>query len=363
MPVILSFSEIVSGNVYLIGGLTPFVRPGVTPQSDLRGGDDARVGRGTSYQGQSKDPAAPQGGLQARGTGPEARSATATETPRPVAPPQGLLAIGMDGIEALQGIKPKAPDEKVDEKVDEKAEQKADEKVDARGEKIAAPGELSEEEADQVRELKARDQEVRRHEQAHAAAGGAYAGAPSYEYQQGPDGQRYAVGGEVSIDVSPVAGDPGATVQKMRQVKAAANAPAQPSGQDRSVAATADAVSQRAQAELLAQSTEKVADQTTEKTADKTGAPEEIKATEGGEKPGATSAPAAPTGAQAPALPDGKPEAKSDLAPQIRPDQKPASIGSTPEAPQFAAPGAAQAPSQANPPRDIRPGSFADISV
>lgn len=351
----------------MIGALTPFVRSPSTPQSDLRGGDDARVGRGTSYQGQSKDPAAPQSGPQARGTGPEARSATATETPRPVAPPQGLLAIGMEGIEALQGIKPKAPGEK------------ADQKVDHRGEKEAAPGELSEEEADQVRELKARDQEVRRHEQAHAAAGGAHAGAPSYQYQQGPDGQRYAVGGEVPIDVSPVAGDPSATVQKMRQVKAAANAPAQPSGQDRAVAATADAISQQAQAELLAQSTEKAiektADQTTEKTADKTGATEEIKGIQGGEKPEATSAPAAPTGAQPPALPDGKPEARSELAPQIQPDRKPASIGSTPEAPQFAAPGAAQASSQApsqappqassqaNPPRDIRPGSFADISV
>lgn len=340
----------------MIGALTPFVRSPSTPQSDLRGGDDARVGRGTSYQGQSKDPAAPQGGPQARGTGPEARSATATETPRPVAPPQGLLAIGMEGIEALQGIKPKAPDEKVDEKAD----QKADQKVDARGEKEAAPGELSEEEADQVRELKARDQEVRRHEQAHAAAGGAHAGAPSYQYQKGPDGQRYAVGGEVPIDVSPVAGDPGATVQKMRQVKAAANAPAQPSGQDRAVAATADAISQQAQAELLAQSTEKAAN----KTADKSGATEEIKAIEGQEK---QAAPATLTGAQPPALPDGKPEdkseARSELAPQIRSDEKPASIGSTPEAPQFAAPGAAQAPSQANPPRDIRPGSFADISV
>ncbi len=343
----------------MIGALTPFVRSPSTPQSDLRGGDEARVGRGTSYQGQSKDPAAPQGGPQARGTGPEARSATATETPRPVAPPQGLLAIGMDGIEALQGIKPKAPEEKVD--------QKADEKVDHRGEKAAAPGELSEEETDQVRELKARDQEVRRHEQAHAAAGGAHAGAPSYQYQQGPDGQRYAVGGEVPIDVSPVAGDPGATIQKMRQVKAAANAPAQPSGQDRSVAATADAISQRAQAELLAQSTEKAADQTTEKPADKSGAPEEIKPVEGAEKPEATTAPAAPTGAQPAALPDGKPEVGFGIGPQTGTDEKRTGIGSAPEAPQFTAPGAAHAPSQpssqANPPRDIRPGSFADISV
>ncbi|MEQ9335590.1 MAG: putative metalloprotease CJM1_0395 family protein, partial [Miltoncostaeaceae bacterium] len=30
----------------------------------------------------------------------------------------------------------------------------------------------------------------------HAAAGGQYAGAPSFTYQTGPDGKRYAVGGE-----------------------------------------------------------------------------------------------------------------------------------------------------------------------
>ena len=54
--------------------------------------------------------------------------------------------------------------------------------------------ELSEDEQNKVAELKSRDQEVRTHEQAHAAAGGQYAGSPSYEYEQGPDGKRYAVG-------------------------------------------------------------------------------------------------------------------------------------------------------------------------
>ncbi|MDR1535751.1 MAG: catalase, partial [Planctomycetota bacterium] len=40
--------------------------------------------------------------------------------------------------------------------------------------------------------LQTRDGEVRRHEQAHKAAGGRYAGAISYEYSRGPDGKRYA---------------------------------------------------------------------------------------------------------------------------------------------------------------------------
>lgn len=104
----------------------------------------------------------------------------------------------------------------------------------------------------EIRELQARDQEVRAHEQAHATVGGRYAGAPSYEYQQGPDGKRYAVGGEVQIDLAPIPGDPAATIQKMQQVKAAALAPAEPSSADRSVASTAQQRLIAAQAELIA---------------------------------------------------------------------------------------------------------------
>lgn len=114
----------------------------------------------------------------------------------------------------------------------------------------AANGEpLSREEQEQVRKLKDRDREVRAHEQAHQRVGGQYAGAPSYEFQTGPDGKQYAVGGEVAIDASPVRGDPEATIEKMRIVKAAALAPAEPSGQDRKVAAQADATAQQARAE------------------------------------------------------------------------------------------------------------------
>lgn len=114
----------------------------------------------------------------------------------------------------------------------------------------AVPGTLSAEEEQVVAELKRRDTEVRAHERAHAAAGGAYAGMPSFEYQTGPDNQRYAVAGEVPIDASPVAGDPAATIDKMAIVKAAALAPAKPSGQDRAVAAKAAATAAAAQAEL-----------------------------------------------------------------------------------------------------------------
>jgi hypothetical protein len=113
-------------------------------------------------------------------------------------------------------------------------------------------GELSDEEKAQVEALKQRDQEVRRHEAAHAAAGGQFAGAPTFSYTQGPDGKRYAVGGEVSIDLSP-GRTPEETARKADQIRAAALAPADPSGQDRAVAAAATQMKAQAQAEAAKQ--------------------------------------------------------------------------------------------------------------
>lgn len=101
-----------------------------------------------------------------------------------------------------------------------------------------AGDDLSEEEQAQVAKLKQIDAKVRAHERAHAAVGGAHAGAPSYTYTRGPDGQMYATGGEVAIDIS-AENDPEATLQKATQIAAAALAPADPSGQDRAVAAAA----------------------------------------------------------------------------------------------------------------------------
>ncbi|MCC8191413.1 MAG: hypothetical protein LIP77_12400 [Planctomycetes bacterium] len=137
---------------------------------------------------------------------------------------------------------------------------------DADTETNAAPGDptdgqgepLSDAEQREVAELTRRDREVRQHEQAHKAVGGQYAGAIAYEFSQGPDGKRYAVGGEVSIDIAEE-GDPAATIAKMRQVRAAALAPANPSGQDRSVAAEAARIEAAARREALAVAAEETA--------------------------------------------------------------------------------------------------------
>ena len=112
-------------------------------------------------------------------------------------------------------------------------------------------GQLGEDAQRVVVQLKARDREVRSHEQAHLAAAGPYAtGGPSYTYTTGPDGQRYAVGGEVGIDTSPVPDDPEATIRKAQVIRAAASAPADPSGQDRQVAAAASKMEAQATQEL-----------------------------------------------------------------------------------------------------------------
>jgi len=145
-----------------------------------------------------------------------------------------------------------------DNKTIEQREGNADsDQDDAEQEKQQAAEEVSEQEElqleqeqQQIKELKARDTEVRTHEQAHAAVGGQYAGSPSYEYQRGPDGTNYAVGGEVPIDVGVINGDPQATIDKMQTVLAAALAPAEPSGADRAIAADATQKMAAAQAEL-----------------------------------------------------------------------------------------------------------------
>jgi len=110
---------------------------------------------------------------------------------------------------------------------------------------------LDENEQRKIEALKNRDREVRQHELAHISAGGSYVrGGASYSYQTGPDGQRYAIGGEVSIDTSSVPDDPGATIKKMEVVQRAALAPKDPSSQDYKVAAQARQTGMQAQQEL-----------------------------------------------------------------------------------------------------------------
>jgi hypothetical protein len=115
---------------------------------------------------------------------------------------------------------------------------------------------FSKEQQQEVKELAARDREVKAHEAAHKAAGGNLTGPASFSYTTGPDGKRYATGGEVSINTSEMPGDPQATLLKANRIRAAALAPAEPSGQDRKVAALAAQMAADARAELAKQKRE-----------------------------------------------------------------------------------------------------------
>jgi hypothetical protein len=105
----------------------------------------------------------------------------------------------------------------------------------------------------EVAQLRRRDAEVRAHEAAHAAAAGALGGGASFDFVTGPDGHSYAVGGEVPVQMSG-GNTPEEAIRNAAQVRAAALAPAQPSAQDRAVAAEASAIEAAARAEIAARS-------------------------------------------------------------------------------------------------------------
>ncbi|MDG4812353.1 putative metalloprotease CJM1_0395 family protein [Hydrogenovibrio sp. 3SP14C1] len=137
----------------------------------------------------------------------------------------------------------------------------SDKKVDEKN-KIAADQKKKEQEVQQViQQLKSRDLEVKTHEQAHLAAGGQYVtSGANYVYQTGPDGNRYAIGGDVGIDTSPVPGNPEATLLKAQQIQSAALAPAQPSSQDQSVARAAMQMANNARVELAQSASDEQSD-------------------------------------------------------------------------------------------------------
>ena len=111
--------------------------------------------------------------------------------------------------------------------------------------------ELTPQEKQEVAELKTTDAEVRAHEQAHkAAAGGLRTSAPNYEYETGPDGKKYAVAGDVNVSYQH-SSDPEVNLRNAQQLKASALAPADPSSQDRKVAAQADREITEARQEIL----------------------------------------------------------------------------------------------------------------
>ncbi len=113
--------------------------------------------------------------------------------------------------------------------------------------------EPSDDEAKQIKELKERDSEVRAHESAHAAVAGRLAnGGPSYDYERGPDGRQYAVGGHVNISFGG-GNSPEEKRADALQAERAALAPAEPSGQDRKVAMKAHQAAVDAEQEMNAE--------------------------------------------------------------------------------------------------------------
>lgn len=102
----------------------------------------------------------------------------------------------------------------------------------------------------QKQELENIQREVIAHEAAHQAAAGELGGGVSYSYTEGPDGQSYITGGEVPIKLKE-GRTPEETLRNMQQVQRAANAPADPSGQDRQVAAKAAAIASKARQEII----------------------------------------------------------------------------------------------------------------
>lgn len=181
--------------------------------------------------------------------------------------PPGREPVGQEGTELrLSTLKPLEPSAEAgrsenrrapDERPNETGEQQRlrDDRIDGDQHKQQNSEEQKkrqqeETEREVIRELAARDREVRAHEQAHAAVGGHHAGSPVYQYKRGPDGVSYAVAGEVSISTSPIPGDPEATIRKAQQIARAAMAPAEPSPQDRRVAAEASRLEIQARAEL-----------------------------------------------------------------------------------------------------------------
>jgi len=105
-------------------------------------------------------------------------------------------------------------------------------------------------EQQELQQLKIRDKEVRAHEAAHVAAGGSLVrGGVHFNFKRGSDGINYAVGGDVSIDISK-SSDPKENLRKAETIQRAALAPANPSAQDHAVAAQATKMATMAQAEI-----------------------------------------------------------------------------------------------------------------
>ncbi len=107
--------------------------------------------------------------------------------------------------------------------------------------------ELSDSEQDLLRRLRDRDAKVRGHETAHImAASGQVVGGATYQYQTGPDGRQYAVGGSVNISMGSSFGDDEETARRAATAQRAAMAAGDPSLRDMQAAMRASNLASRA---------------------------------------------------------------------------------------------------------------------
>lgn len=116
------------------------------------------------------------------------------------------------------------------------------------GAEPALRGELSRHARDQLRN---HSRAIRLHEQAHLAVlGGLAAGPVQYQSERAADGTSYLTGGRIKVDLSPVPGDPRATLRKARAIQQAAHAPGDSSPTDMATAAKAYRLQMEAMEEL-----------------------------------------------------------------------------------------------------------------
>lgn len=92
------------------------------------------------------------------------------------------------------------------------------------------PAEMTDAERAELSRLQARDSAVKQEEKGHAAAAGQYASAPQYQYEIGPDGNAYAVGGHVDVSIASQGGSD--TRSALAALQNAALSPNAPSGAD-----------------------------------------------------------------------------------------------------------------------------------
>ena len=231
-----------------------------TPETEVPASTDATPGA-TDGAGPPAASTEPTASAPSQGPPPEPPTSAAAPGPsggQPTAPTTAAsqtaqtLTAPAAGTPKSEAATPAAPDKAGGKPAAKaaaptEAEPKAAKAPQAGGVKTA--DQLTPDQRREVNLLQARDREVRAHEAAHQAVAGANGGSASFSFQTGPDGRQYAIGGEVPIDMSTVRNDPSATFAKMEQVRRAALAPADPSSQDRSVAAQATHLADLAQRE------------------------------------------------------------------------------------------------------------------